>query len=84
MNRIVYRATVCTLIFLLSAAAEPLLAQQQQRRSQSSSLRKIQRSRPLSCRRIPADHRPRLPRTRPQNQCSPPAAPAAEWHCGST
>ena len=29
MNRIVHRATVCTLIFLLSAAAEPLLAQQQ-------------------------------------------------------
>jgi hypothetical protein len=29
MNRIVYRATVCSLIFLLSAAAEPLAAQQQ-------------------------------------------------------
>jgi hypothetical protein len=29
MNRIVHRATVCTLIFLLSAAAEPLVAQQQ-------------------------------------------------------
>lgn len=29
MNRIVHRATVCTLIFLLSVAAEPLLAQQQ-------------------------------------------------------
>jgi len=29
MNRIVHRATVCTLILLLSAAAEPLLAQQQ-------------------------------------------------------
>ena len=29
MNRIVHRATVCSLIFLLSAAAEPLAAQQQ-------------------------------------------------------
>jgi hypothetical protein len=29
MNRIVHRATVCTLILLLSVAAEPLLAQQQ-------------------------------------------------------
>lgn len=29
MNRIVHRATVCGLIFLLSAAAEPLAAQQQ-------------------------------------------------------
>jgi hypothetical protein len=29
MNRIVHRATVCTLIFLLSVAAEPLVAQQQ-------------------------------------------------------
>jgi hypothetical protein len=29
MNRIVHRATVCSLILLLSAAAEPLAAQQQ-------------------------------------------------------
>jgi len=29
MNRIVHRATVCSLILLLSAAAEPLVAQQQ-------------------------------------------------------
>lgn len=30
MNRIVHRATVCILVFLLSMAAEPLLAQTQQ------------------------------------------------------
>jgi hypothetical protein len=30
MNRIVFRATVCVLVFLLSGATAPLLAQQQQ------------------------------------------------------
>jgi FtsZ-interacting cell division protein ZipA len=30
MNRIVHRATVCLLVFLLSVAAEPLIAQEQQ------------------------------------------------------
>jgi len=29
MNRIVFRATVCLMVFLLSVAAEPLIAQQQ-------------------------------------------------------
>lgn len=34
MNRIVHRATVCTLIFFVSAAAEPLVAQQQTQQPQ--------------------------------------------------
>ena len=36
MNRIVHRATVCSLIFLLSAAAQPLAAQQQQPEPQAT------------------------------------------------
>jgi hypothetical protein len=34
MNRIVHRATVCLLVFLLSIAAEPLIAQEQQQTTQ--------------------------------------------------
>lgn len=76
MNRIVHRATVCTLIFLLSAAAEPLAAQQQtqqpeQQPAQNSTQPPIELPENPGRSSMPAAN---APAPAPQNNV-PPAAP---------
>jgi len=68
MDRIVHRATVCTLIFLLSMAAEPLLAQQQSQPEQQPAQNSTQP--PIELPENPG--RSSTP-ANPQNNAPPPA-----------
>jgi hypothetical protein len=76
MNRIVHRATVCTLILLLSVAAEPLLAQQQtqppeQQPAQNSTQPPIELPENPGRSSTPASNTPTQ-----QNNVPPPAQPS--------
>jgi hypothetical protein len=66
MNRIVHRATVCLLVFLLSAAAEPLIAQEQPAQPAQNSTQP-----PVELPENPG--RSSTPAPAPQNNVPPPA-----------
>ncbi|HEX3741750.1 MAG TPA: hypothetical protein VHV29_18780 [Terriglobales bacterium] len=68
MNRIVHRATVCLLVFLLSAAAEPLIAQEQPQTAQPAQ---NSTQPPVELPENPG--RSSTPAPAPQNNVPPPA-----------
>lgn len=71
MDRIVHRATVCTLIFLLSMAAEPLLAQQQSQPEQQPEQNSTQP--PIELPENPGRSSTPANTPAPQNNAPPPA-----------
>jgi len=71
MDRIVHRATVCTLIFLLSMAAEPLMAQQQSQPEQQPSQNSTQP--PVELPENPGRSSTPANTPAPQNNAPPPA-----------
>lgn len=72
MDRIVHRATVCSLIFLLSAAAQPLAAQQQTPQPEPQAAQNSTQP-PIELPENPGRSTPTATTPAPQNNVPPPA-----------